>query len=102
MVIDTSPVAGSGLLVDTMDLASESFNEGDRADIYFGAADGTTTKKLFFRAFVYASSQGWFPWRGLLLLAPGDGVFVDAVAGNWSFLAHSLVVPSYAALQFNT
>lgn len=89
------------LLLDSIDLVNTGPVENQQAALSIGAADGSTDRITFLQAFVYAQSQGTFPWRGQILLAGDGALWIASNGGQWQVNWHGLILPSYAGQQFD-
>jgi hypothetical protein len=78
-------------VVAGIDLVNAELIENSHALVrHINPSTGTV---FLYQAFVYATSQGAFSWRGELPVYTNDSVDVFAVVGNWHCHAWGAVIP---------
>lgn len=98
-LVTSNPVAGTALILDTIDVVDFDLLEGTHFSIAVGDSGSSSSLTYFFAGFTYASSQGVYPWRGQMPLNGTQGLWLENETGAVSLTFHGLLVPESASDQ---
>lgn len=96
VLINAGQFAPANFVLEGIDLVNDPVTEGLTASVVLTQSGPAGNQGAIFQAFVYAQSQGWFPWRGEMVIFSNFSLSASASGGEWSFVAWGHVEPAYS------
>lgn len=97
VLINAGQFSPAYFVLEGLDLVNDPVTEGLTASVVLSGTGPGATEGAIFQAFVYATSQGYFAWRGEMVVFPNFQVTASASSGEWSFTLWGHSEPAYGS-----
>lgn len=99
LIISQGQFAPAYFVLEGLDLVNNPVTEGTSASVLVTNAGTGGSSGDMFQAFVYATSQGYFAWRGNAVIFPTQTVSMVVESGEWSVFAWGHSEPAYGSFS---
>lgn len=97
LIISQGQFSPAYFILEGLDLVNNPVTEGSYAQVLVDNAGTGGSAGDMFQAFVYATSQGSFSWRGNAVIFPTQSVSMVVGSGEWSVFAWGHSEPAYGS-----
>lgn len=96
LLISAGQFAPANFILEGLDLVNDPVSQGNSAKVVLTQSGPEGASGDMFQAIVYATSQGWFPWRGEMVIFPNFTLSAVVGSGEWFFAVWGHVEPAYS------